>query len=1823
MAAVEPNQAIPRDSAEAADHIARFTSEIVQEALTVRALVDTLRGAKKFIEQAAREYAERFLFELIQNAYDAQPAGSAGRVLVAFDATEGEFGCVYVANTGTPFTADNFRAICEIAQSSKQPGEGIGNKGVGFKSVLQVAAWPEIYSSSATGGAFDGYCFRFAESTDMRGIAGSDEKAAALEDRISPYGLPIHIATDRQPERLRSLAEEGYVSVIRLPLRTTKAAAIARSQIDETLSPVAPILLFLDRLSALRVELTEQDGSTTAHELRREERASALVVAGARVNEVLVGEEQSYLVMSRRLGRAAFLAAIEASIEATLVDEEWRDWRGDPEVSVAVRLERPDEADTRLYCFLPMGATVSGPFVGHVNAPFAVALARDDLVRGAPLNDFLYDAAADLVASAALAIRDHADGRAAVADLVGWDEGGAERLMRAFRNHGSDLSAAPIVPVLGPGGWSSLAAAFAWGQTSRVLTAEAVAAANLAPIIDPSLGADRVARLDAVATVASARRLAPGLSTVATWAEGLALSAAAAARKRSEVFDPEWWSSLYDDLADIFGRQDAGPLRGRQLLVDDNFAIHRTWGTAKGDAGPAIFFPMREIPDGDDLSRDVRIPKTLGRHLAYLHGAIPWKAQNPQTRRLENRPGRDFLDRTQLVRMPRTQALLERIAAVLERSRDKQVHADALVLVFNLTSVRPYSQAPALSALHLRVRTRAGEWRPAADAVFSAPWPGTLGTLVERLIDEAAGASADLDDLRAALLATPKDFAFRIDPIGDWVRFLRRIGVQDGLRPLDVTPDIGDRQGYWWTGSFPATVSLPPEDHARWDAAVQRWPDTPRYPYTDYRITGSVMRLPGSGDYLDLPQPARETYGRLLVAGLAAWDDKVMWVQVARPRSPNQADPVAFPSPVREFLRTVPWLPVTRPGAPGEEAFAAPGEAWHYRDTDNEAQPNFMPLVVTEVRRQIDTSEQVADRLRALGLNVWNDRADALKRLRALARAYQRLDVADTLVANFRKAYERTWTLVARGTGPEPAGALRGEDELVVTRRGRLGLHAIAEAAETFVLVDEDRLVAAVLDSIDVPVLPIDPRDGRAAAALIEKGSNVVVRAVGAADVRVFVDGEPVPDGEGIPLVGPGREWLVDLVALTLELRASAFNRQSNQRIRTALDVLRATRLHAGADVSIELRGQSVVLPLHLRRVFAVATPGRPAIAYAGDAESIDWDTLAMLAPKIGDLIGTVETANALETVTVSLARRLGGTLFARPSDEDYSVVFEESADRISEIRRSQRGGGATIAYLLRPAVIVLVGEDPLAELLRTSREPDPDAIAACLDRVAGQLPDGVTPATLVGQAAASTSLSGLRGTLGIDFAKFNAALATLGADYEPIRNPQGHVVAMASYLARHRDAITDSLRAASLDDFDRGVIPSGYAAKAGQLAAAILRRTAAPAEWSYPLDPDPAWLDLWELPPDLAMAERVAAWLGTGAGPGAGSVGSLPPLAEVRSANARALAEFFARASMLLPLWAAKQGGISTPGWLASGSAEELVAEVVSRGLLDFRALDDAAIIGWLHLIDRWPGDLPSSLALGDLSLTETDVAAQRDEANRVKWERLQARRSVALDGRPVSLDPDRIADLIDQMRDGLTEELLGTSDRPVTLEEVEERRRRKASSSKNDDKPGRGIPNRMTSDQTELVGFMGELVADEWLRRRYGPSALWRSHYRRFVHNDGDLGRDDLGFDFEVLRVRRGPLMFEVKATTTDDLAFDLTETEIAVAQENAGHDRYRILFVGRVNDSEHRWLAVLPNPLSVGGRGRYRIVGRGIRYEFALLPSAIESVPNAAEPDDHRRL
>src|SRR4051812_27325221 len=89
--------------------------------------------------RAAEEYAGRFLLELLQNAHDAHPAaGRDGTCSLLLDEDEDEHGVLYVANGGDGFVWDRVTAICKLALSPKVVGEGIGNKGVGFRSVLQI-----------------------------------------------------------------------------------------------------------------------------------------------------------------------------------------------------------------------------------------------------------------------------------------------------------------------------------------------------------------------------------------------------------------------------------------------------------------------------------------------------------------------------------------------------------------------------------------------------------------------------------------------------------------------------------------------------------------------------------------------------------------------------------------------------------------------------------------------------------------------------------------------------------------------------------------------------------------------------------------------------------------------------------------------------------------------------------------------------------------------------------------------------------------------------------------------------------------------------------------------------------------------------------------------------------------------------------------------------------------------------------------------------------------------------------------------------------------------------------------------------------------------------------------------------------------------------------------------------------------------------------------------------------------------------------------------------------------------------------------------------
>ena len=336
-----------------ADAVARLTRRRIQ--LFTQAGDDWrfAESLKSVSEDTAQEYERRALFELLQNGYDALASDENGRVLILLDAQAGAHGTLYVANEGVPFTESNFKAIIEFGLSNKGAGEGIGNKGLGFRSVLQLTDWPEIYSKRILDGdAFDGYCFRFATPDDIRGLVTDECLSREVSEKVSALALPV--PAEVEDSRVASLGRAGYVTVVRLPLRNEQAAQAAREQLDAIADHHAPLLLFLERLSALEIRYQGIDESWECI-LERSQRPFAALAGADWISEVDLGDQGRFLHAVRSVPAASMREAVESSISAREIDEKWRDWEGDATVAMALCLDRPIEVG-RMYTFLPMSS---------------------------------------------------------------------------------------------------------------------------------------------------------------------------------------------------------------------------------------------------------------------------------------------------------------------------------------------------------------------------------------------------------------------------------------------------------------------------------------------------------------------------------------------------------------------------------------------------------------------------------------------------------------------------------------------------------------------------------------------------------------------------------------------------------------------------------------------------------------------------------------------------------------------------------------------------------------------------------------------------------------------------------------------------------------------------------------------------------------------------------------------------------------------------------------------------------------------------------------------------------------------------------------------------------------------------------------------------------------------------------------------------------------------------------------------------------------------------------------------------------------------------
>lgn len=1739
----------------------------------VRAHRDDLKvyqSLRNLNEVIGTEYGDRVLYELIQNAHDAHRSGGDGRIAIELVISSENDGVLYVANGGNGFRWEDVEAIRNLATSAKEVGEGIGNKGLGFRSIEALTDDVRIYScnGSSRSDGFDGYCFRFAEVGEIEDIlrsTGVDAVTSAAVARTVPRYLVPRPLEDH-PDKIGAYARRGYATVIAAPLRTPEAVALASSQVDALTDLKVPLLLFLDRIAEIRIDVERPDEKPYRRRLSRRQTAMGDVpyLPGTKMYEVDVGESRRFLVVRREVDKQRVLEAVESSIPAAPQLKRWLKWKGTPVVSVAVGLSTAAVAQGRLYNFLPMGEEAASPFLGYLDAPFFADIDRRDADLDLPLNETLMEAAAETCAAAALSIveRDMAIPAQAVFDLFAWTGDQARKLDDALEEAGSSLREACVIPAIAERGqraWSSLSEIRIWpAGTFSVLKDRDVAKHVGAQLVSNDLDSQRIERLKAVASrVIYYRPLMPSDAQLTQWTTAFARSLL------ERKVAPRTWSRFYDDLPRVFEAANVllETLDEEDILYDRSGKLRPAGG--HDDEKRTGVFVRSDVPKGKRKKAGVPLPPaTLARRYRFLDERISLKRETLEA----------FIDADLVREYDPVEALAGLKSALGKQANDKR-RQEALTWAFQVWRAGSGARLEEeLQKADLYVPTLSG-WHPAGACAFSSSWT-SVGRTLENYLIEAAEVSPDCRRARDLLLLGQQDWPVSVqDAKRPWTRFLELIGVVDGLRPV---PARLTRRGWpsnLWDHVLRNGKSAEGLDKD-WCAAVAHV--SFNHPYTDYRMKGEAWRLPGQIEHNSLPEGARGSLCMLIFEHLKAHGTEYFQFEVGRfERYERDWDWRRLPTPLATFLRSKPWIAAT-----SQEGLScrSPKECWGSRERRG-GPPRFIDRV-PEALADLSDGDGLSELAfgDALGLRDWHSQATAVERLRDLA------DVAAGLSSNdrptFRNEYRRAWRDVV-----ETGISLPADLSLIVTRRGQLEALTGDPETPSVIIVTEDaqRFEARVLSSAGQAVLEVGPTATERVASLLEETGAFVPRRLDGIGVQLLVDGASfVPRASDPLLTSLGLEWLPEVIVIGHELRGEQLERgiQSTTVDRRA----RAIRVRHCEAMTLVVDDEEVS-PNEELHWYAFEHEDFPTLILTEDLV-VNWRTLARtLSGGISRLIDG--RLRSLEPLLLRLAFDRSSDELEAPSDEALASALECDVQTVQDLRAALRTDLEHILHLLIPVVGYYGGPDVARQLLS-----DVDRAGNRFDArkwLEGHLAgEEYAPDELIDACEQAANRTELRSRLDLDYARFNHVLLELGE--APLSNEAELRQLYDAYLGRMRPAIMDRLRRHHAADFRAG----------HDLATYVERKNLA----FLAFDTD------WILTRETLEMETVEAHV---SGLLADTLGEdvaveLPAFKRMLEANRKAVREFAMEAAPIIGVWC-QRNDVSPPEPWQQGEVQAVVRHLENSGLLDFELIGAADIPALCQRAGCWPDGMPETLAGKALGLTRDDVKAEEKRRERERQQREIERRSILFAGTSLDTGDPKFAENLQELAAGFTE------DDETWFERSRQRTRLVAFDNPNQPAGGAGgggtgggtrrRERQMTDAQRQAMGLAGEWLAYQFLCRRhsdYVDETCWVSENRTYFFG-GDEGNDAAGYDFRVM-TPQAEWLYEVKSSLEDSGEFELTANELRVAggASKDGRRRYRILYVPYVF-SPDRWCVLeLPNPMGETTRNRFTTIGRGsVRLRF----------------------
>lgn len=1688
------------------------------------------------------DYRGRTVIELIQNAHDAHPKDrSDGRIIVMLDETEGDHGVLYVANGGRPLSKLNFEAMVNVAISSKPPNDGIGNKGVGFKSVLHFSDCPEVYSRSRAGSpAFDGYTFRFGRDDDWETlahrVAPSDE---SLADRLRPAvsGLTVTVPLVELPSHVDRWLGEEICTVIRLPLRSESAASDALGEVRAVLRGDAPMHLFLERIASIEIVVIGDEGAVTER-LSREVR---VVDAEVGVSSLRLQDGTEFLLARRGVPEAAVKAAIRATVAAGAQLPGWDRWEGAAEVVIAVSVRDPLE-QPHIYNFLPMGDQLRSPLAAHLQAPFFSSLDRRQLDDSLPINAMFLQEAAKLAASLLVAADEGSwsapDG--ALVDLACWTPNHLHRLEEALTASDRCVSKLAFLPSLSDANVRTHpSAARYWASEGDWFTSSALADVDRANLINDGLGAGRLAKLeDLFDCLGDEVRFRPTAPELVTFAERCAAAMLASATGAD-------WADFYDELAD--GLPNGAPVEGRLLVVGRRRMLPANDPKADGK----VFFPPRR------KRGEVRAepPAAVEALLSYVRGDIPWNFEGETA----HRPGRKWLEGP--VAEFRSEEILEVVASAM--SDDALADHDRLVCLLYAFDIWRGARSPlgdeAFPGEPFLVPVAAG-WMPADQTYFGIGWGGEAEWVDEGLgrLLAAEGDVDDFSDIADAVIRQPEVWV-PVELAEEMRVFLEHAGANHGLWPFDV--DTGGLELPGWQLEAPQSVNrsllpetIPPAAQAEWLAIARQDAGSAPYSTVDYRLE-SLQRLPGQYDWERLGETSRRAYAELVLFGLGHWDDA--WLQASFHREVSSVR-TYWPSLITSFLRTVKWFPQTTPGDRGDVRLVAAKDGWWVTDSV----PEWLPGPSTHLRRVVPDS--TIGRLRALGVRHWDAPDGAAERLNLIMGS---IDEARTWVRGLRAEYERSWTAVLGAPdGPQPIGVLVERQGTVVRTDG-------GEPNDVIYFADPDTPQSGLLSQLPVWRLAIQDRSlARRVGEHLADRLGEHFKSVADADIHVTWS-DPVQEGNLPQMLG---EWFETVTVLVLG-RQQGFGSSRGRQLEEAARTLRSARVVVVENFATSIDGHVIDAPYNQTSCWTEAD-GVDIIVVRNMPGMGQLRLAERAAEGVSQAIGSPRISSDLRVALLDLQGVAAGTGSPGATEIANALGIPESDVRIvGEEQGSWHPDRTALVEVLATVA------PAAAEELRDG-DSVPDARDELRQWIATRVPaDGWYVDQLLAFADQARPSGPVADDL-VDLHTANSGLALLGID--PLSNATEHQRQFQAYMRKHRGDILNGLR-------DRFVT---------RLQESETARTRYSELLSSPdVTVDPTWAGEYWLVPETAMAARIAEWLDEAAGPLTEDF-RLPPVLELRERQKRSLATILSRARDNIFAWCALHE-VDSPTAI---DVQIVAARIREGGYQDFHELSRDEVLTLLAGWGLWPIGMPVSLNQKKLGITTEDQRRFREQRAREREAERKRSASVTFGDEVFTADPDDLLKLTVSLLDDYVDD--GVVGVPMVAALTPPSSELRPSQGKGKQEgPEARQSFRATSpadDKAELIGFAGEVIAGEYLHRRFGlrKEETWCSGYRESELGD-EKGNDALGYDFEV-ETAECTYLVEVKATTGTATRFSLTNTEVRRALSVAPHERYMVLFITEVLDAERRKLYWLPNPTGEHAE-LYGVVGQDITYTFRVDP------------------